>query len=82
MLISLILLAAAPQDVLAPPLEVPSVERSELARWRGHLRPNEEDLRYARIDWEPTFTEGLSRANDEQKPLLLWLMNGHPLGCT
>ena len=78
----LLLLAALPQDAPARDLEPPALERVDLARWRAHLRPNERDLRFAALDWAPTFLDGLRRAAGEQRPLLLWAMNGHPLGCT
>ncbi|MEM6671832.1 MAG: hypothetical protein AAF726_03255 [Planctomycetota bacterium] len=80
MSVALVLLLALPQST--PPLEIPTLDRADLAAWREHLRPNEVDLRYARIDWAPTFLEGVRRADADGKPLLLWLMNGHPLGCT
>ena len=50
--------------------------------WRAMIRPAEIDLAWTRISWLPTMAEGIKRANLEEKPLLLWLMNGHPLGCT
>ena len=61
---------------------VPLLEAEAVADWAAHIRPSEDDLAFARIDWAPTFTDGLRRADAEEKPLLLWLMNGHPLGCT
>ena len=51
-------------------------------RWRDHLRPQASELAFERIDWLPSFGAGLLRADAEAKPLLLWVMNGHPLGCT
>ena len=58
------------------------LRRSDLAEWRAHLLPGEVDMRFARIPWEPTFLDGVRRASELERPLLLWLMNGHPLGCT
>ncbi|MEM1452743.1 MAG: hypothetical protein AAF957_23285 [Planctomycetota bacterium] len=81
MLLLLPLLIAAPQ-VSADEPGPPALEPDSVAAWRDHVRPSEDDLAFARIDWAPTFTDGLRRADAEQKPLLLWLMNGHPLGCT
>ncbi|MDG1048704.1 MAG: hypothetical protein P8M11_07990 [Planctomycetota bacterium] len=63
-------------------LESPALRSSDLAAWRAHLLPGEVDMRFARIPWEPTFLDGVGRASEQGRPLLLWLMNGHPLGCT
>ena len=82
------LVAPVAQDVEdAPLMEVaPTItlaERTEeLAQWRAHLRPASDELAFEQIDWMPDFAQGLRRADAEQKPLLLWVMNGHPLGCT
>ncbi|MCH6588501.1 MAG: hypothetical protein IH805_09350 [Proteobacteria bacterium] len=54
----------------------------DLPAWREHLEPAGRELRWESIGWLPTFGEGLLRADREGKPLLLWTMNGHPLGCT
>ncbi len=54
----------------------------ELPQWRAHLRPASDELAFEEIDWMPDFAQGLRRSDAEQKPLLLWAMNGHPLGCT
>ena len=67
-------------DVALP--EAPRLRLEDLERWRAHLLPDPEDLRFARIPWEPTFMDGVRLADQQQRPLLLWLMNGHPLGCT
>ena len=66
----------------AAALESLELRRSDLAEWRAHLLPGEVDMRFARIPWEPTFLDGVRRASELERPLLLWLMNGHPLGCT
>ena len=66
---------------------VRAVERIELTDqnfelWRQHLSPTRDELRWQEIAWLPTFSEGVLQAHTQQKPLLLWAMNGHPLGCT
>ena len=54
----------------------------DLDAWRDVLRPSAEELRFTTIDWAPTFLGGVRRAAEEERPLLFWAMNGHPLGCT
>ena len=34
------------------------------------------------IPWRPNFTEAIGDARREDKPILLWIMNGHPCGMT
>ena len=60
------------------------IELSEgnFAQWLDHIAPTEAELDWESIPWLATFHEGIVKANDEDKPLLLWVMNGHPLGCT
>ncbi len=59
-----------------------NLDERNLAQWRDHILPDESELAFERIGWLPTFAEGIARAGAEDKPLLLWVMNGHPLGCT
>ena len=50
--------------------------------WKNFIKPTEKELAWAHIPWRSTFYDGLIDADKSQKPLLLWVMNGHPLGCT
>ena len=50
--------------------------------WRDHILPGEKELGWDQIPWLTTFKDGIIAADKEKKPLLLWTMNGHPLGCT
>ena len=38
--------------------------------------------RWERIPWTVDLLAARARANREGKPLFMWSMNGHPLGCT
>lgn len=61
---------------------MPDLDRSEYRAWRKYLRPTTEEAAFEAIPWLPTFADGLKAAEEAQLPLLLWVMNGHPLGCT
>ncbi len=50
--------------------------------WRDHIMPETNELAWDQIPWLTTFKDGILAANAADKPLLLWTMNGHPLGCT
>ncbi len=52
------------------------------AAWRDHLLPSAKDVAWESIPWLATLAEGIIVSDQQQKPLLLWMMNGHPLGCT
>lgn len=59
-----------------------SLQGKSLQEWRTLITPKPEERAWEQIPWLPTFHQGLEQASAEGKPLLLWLMNGHPLGCT
>lgn len=50
--------------------------------WRNHILPDLSEMAWTKIPWLSTFHDGIVAADAEGKPLLLWTMNGHPLGCT
>jgi hypothetical protein len=46
------------------------------------IRPCEGEQRWTQIPWLSSLSEARRRAAAECKPILLWEMDGHPLGCT
>jgi hypothetical protein len=52
------------------------------ADWRKHILPDTGELAWQQIPWATTFKDGIVAADAAGKPVLLWTMNGHPLGCT
>jgi len=48
---------------------------------RDYLKPCEDELRWREIPWRDSFYQALKDSQIEGKPILLWAMNGHPLGC-
>jgi hypothetical protein len=54
---------------------------AEFARLHGSVKPRPEELRWREIPWETDLWEARRRAAAEGKPLLMWAMNGNPLGC-
>lgn len=45
------------------------------------VRPVEAELRWTRIPWRGDLWEGRVEALATGRPLFVWAMNGHPLGC-
>ncbi len=60
----------------------PLLEGRSVSDWSARLEPDQKSLEWRSIPWHPTYHEGAIAASEAGKPLLLWLMNGHPLGCT
>lgn len=55
---------------------------ADIDRIQTRVWPAPTELSWETIPWTPAFGEGLERADEARKPVLLWVMNGHPLGCT
>lgn len=58
-----------------------TIDDTEYAALRAALpvRPGEE--RYTTVPWELSLAAGRAKATAERKPMLIWTMDGHPLGC-
>ncbi len=46
------------------------------------IKPRAGEDRWAEIPWLTSLWQARQRAAAEGKPILLWEMDGHPLGCT
>ena len=64
---------------LTPPKDHPG---PWITHWADFIRPNAEELRYESIGWRNQFWPAVQLAQELGRPILLWTMNGHPLGCT
>jgi hypothetical protein len=49
---------------------------------RALIKPSDKEDRWSRISWLTSLWQARQRAAKEGKPILLWEMDGHPLGCT
>ena len=73
--------------VLAPLLLLAGAAAQELteeraAQCRDLVLPSADELEWRAIPWRDTLAAAVLEANEVDKPVLLWAMNGHPLGCT
>jgi hypothetical protein len=64
---------------LAPAQEL--TEKS-YRRIRDLVVPRPSECRWERIPWRTTLWDAVREADEKNRPILLWVMNGHPLGCT
>lgn len=44
--------------------------------------PSKEESKYMSIPWRLDLNVARQQAQDSGKPLFIWVMNGHPMGCT
>jgi hypothetical protein len=75
----LVTLVVALAGAEGPPLEL---NDETFTSWRDRIRPKAEERCFETVHWLPTFWDGVMTAQKEDKPILLWAMNGHPLACT
>jgi len=71
---TLVLAAAA-----GPPAEL---NDQTYAQWRDHIRPKVKETCFCTVPWRTTLWDAVIDAQQDDKPILLWAMNGHPLACT
>ncbi|MCA9320040.1 MAG: hypothetical protein KDB53_04860 [Planctomycetes bacterium] len=67
--------------LLATMLPAQDAEKS-VAEWLDYLKPKVEDGAWKEVPWRSEFGTAAVEAQRAKKPLLIWAMNGHPLGCT
>lgn len=58
-----------------------SLSVDEFERLHAELRPSPEEA-WRTIPWQTSLIGAQATAAREQKPLFIWAMDGHPLGCT
>ena len=45
------------------------------------IKPNSDEEKFMQIPWMIDLGEARKKAASEDRPILLWEMDGHPLGC-
>ena len=63
------------------PLQTPQLS-AEDAKLRDLIVPNPSEKSYRTIPWRASVLRGIVDAQKNDKPVMIYLMNGHPLGCT
>lgn len=61
---------------------VPALDGKSFDRWLTYVSPSGEESRFHRVPWRAALWEAAVEARRAGKPVLLWAMNGHPLGLT
>lgn len=58
------------------------VSRAQFDNLFGLCIPQRSDSGWLELGWETDLWKARERAAREGKPIFLWEMDGHPLGCT
>ena len=78
--------AAAPAcrlgDVPVPTLATKTLAPQQFRALHAAVVPRAGAERWTEISWQPDLGAARQQAARNGKPLLLWIMDGHPLGCT
>ncbi len=49
---------------------------------RDQVLPTAAQLAWQKVPWRPTVWDGIVEGQASDRPILMWIMNGHPLACT
>ncbi len=55
---------------------------SQFDRSLQSILPTGEEEVWLQVPWRTNLAEARIEAQRQRKPMFLWVMNGHPLGCT
>jgi hypothetical protein len=60
----------------------PSISPAQFKEVFTLVKPAKDEDKWAQIPWQVNLWEARKLAAEKGKPILLWEMDGHPLGCT
>ena len=66
----------------ASPDDAPVPDAKNFRSLLDSILPNEAELKWKKLGWRSELWSAAKEARTLQRPILLWAMNGHPLGCT
>ncbi len=73
------LIAALPQHLHA---QLPELSAGSLESYQIAIEPTADETEFLQINWNSQLHRAVRKAHESEKPLLIYVMNGHPLGCT
>src|SRR5258705_13900599 len=68
--------------ISVPGFATESLSREQFTKLHAAVAPSGGAERWMEIAWQTNLSAARKKAQDEGKPLLMWIMDGHPLGCT
>jgi hypothetical protein len=69
-------------SILATPRQEATVDLARLRQRIDAVWPQPDEEKWLQVGWELDLFAARQRSVDENKPIFLWMMNGHPMGCT
>jgi hypothetical protein len=69
-------------DVPVPGFAVTALPPEAFHALHAAVAPHGQGERWTQIPWQSDLQAARQEAAAEGKPLLMWVMDGHPLGCT
>lgn len=67
---------------VSPARAVGPIPDSRYDPYRSLIKPRPEEEKWMQVPWQSSLWEARKKAAAEGKPILLWEMDGNPLGCT
>ena len=58
------------------------IEKDDFEKLHQLMQPQKSELAWRQIQWHSTIWDARREAAKVGKPVYLWEMDGHPLGCT
>lgn len=55
---------------------------SDLTARIAEVLPTAQEEKWLRIPWRTNLASARQEAQRQGKPIFMWIMNGHPFGCT
>ena len=68
--------------LLLAPAGAPALTQEKYDRVRAEVLPSAEESAWLKIPWRASLWAAAVEAQEKDRPILLWAMNGHPLACT
>ena len=66
---------------VADAAEPPPLDQRQFAKLFAVIKPDRQTEAWQQIPWQASLWEARQHAAKAGKPILLWEMDGHPLGC-
>jgi hypothetical protein len=76
-----LLIAAAVAAAAGTSRAAQPIDPARFEQLHALIKPGATEEKWAQIPWLASLWEARQRAAREGKPILLWEMDGHPLGC-
>jgi hypothetical protein len=65
-----------------PTFQTARISPAQFKALHRAVGPSGEAERWTEIPWETDLAAARAKSTQTGKPLLMWIMDGHPLGCT